>query len=86
MLNETNVTEMLLELRLIEDEIQSTRHFLRYGCNEQETPIFEEMLRIALLERKQVNIILEDYYNDFVDSQEITDLLVSSMGRNGKYN
>lgn len=69
-------SEMLTELNLIEDEIESCTFFLCSDrCSDTEKEVFHEMLNIALIQREQIGVVIDDYVSLNVGISDATNLL-----------
>lgn len=76
MFNQKIFTEMLSEMTLIQDEVESCTYFLNSErCSHTEREVFQEMLNIALLQKEQIGIILDDYVSLNVGIKDATNLL-----------
>lgn len=78
MFNLKQAKKLHLDLQLIEDEIKSLKHTLRYSeLSEYEFEIFDEMYGIAQQQKKQAEKDLMDFYIDHVEMNEILIQLVA---------
>ena len=76
MFNQQIFTEMLSEMSKINEDVDNYTYILcRKGCTDVECDVYQEMLDVALLQKEQIGIILDDYVSLNVGIKDATNLL-----------